>query len=86
MFSRSTPPGARTAPSSQEDEWRLMVNQDPCPDSVAGDSGHGTMAMNAETEPAAGNEELIGTELWERLMRTPPLNTILMSNGMMRIY
>ena len=58
---RSTPPGARIAPSSQEDEWRLMVNQDPHPDSVTGDSGHGTMATTAETEPATSNEELIGT-------------------------
>ena len=57
---RSTPPGVRFAPSSQEDEWRLMVNQDPHPDSVAGDSGHGTMATTAETEPVASNEELIG--------------------------
>ena len=37
-----------------------MVNQDPCSDSVAADSEHRTMAMTAETEPAAGNEELIG--------------------------
>ena len=58
---RSTPPGARIAPPpSQEDEWRLMVNQDPHPDSVAGDSGHGTMARTAETELAVSNKELIG--------------------------
>ena len=57
---RSTPPSARVAPSSQEDGWRLMVTQDPCPDSVAGDSGHGTMAMTSETEPVTSNEELIG--------------------------
>ena len=37
-----------------------MVNQDPCSGSVAGDSGHGTMPMTAETEPVSGNEELIG--------------------------
>ena len=30
-----------------------MVNQDPCPDSVAGDSGHGTMATTAEIEPVS---------------------------------
>ena len=28
---------------SQEDKWKLMVNQDPHSGSVAGDSGHGTM-------------------------------------------
>ena len=34
-----------------------MADQDPCPDSVAGDSGHGTMTVKAET--IAGDEELI---------------------------
>ena len=38
----------------------LMADQDPHPESVAGDSGHGTMAMTAETEPVTDNEELIG--------------------------
>ena len=36
-----------------------MADKDPHPESVAGDSGHGTMAMTAETEPVTGNEELI---------------------------
>ena len=35
-----------------------MADQDPCPDSVAGRSGHGTMTV--KTEPVAENEELIG--------------------------
>ena len=37
-----------------------MVNQDPCSGSVAGDSGHGTMAMTSEAKPIDSNEELIG--------------------------
>ena len=35
-----TPPGAKLMAPSQEDEWKLMVNQNPCSGSVAGDSGH----------------------------------------------
>ena len=35
-----------------------MADQDPCPDSVAGDSGHGTVTV--KTEPVADIEELIG--------------------------
>ena len=57
---RSTPPGVRSTFLSQEDEWRLMEDQDPHPESVAGDSGHGTMATTDEIEPVTGNEELIG--------------------------
>ena len=34
-----------------------MADQDPCPDSFAGDSGHGTMTAKAET--IADDEELI---------------------------
>ena len=41
----------------KEEDWRLMADEDPCPDSVAGDSGHGTMTAKAET--VADNEELI---------------------------
>ena len=37
-----------------------MADQDPHPRSVAGDSGHGTMATTTGTEPVASNEELIG--------------------------
>ena len=45
---------------SQEDEWKLMVNQDPCSGSAAGDSGHGTMAATWEDEPTDSTEELVG--------------------------
>ena len=37
-----------------------MVDQDPCSRSVAGDSGHGTMAVTPEDEPVDSNEELVG--------------------------
>ena len=43
-----TPPGAKSMVPSQEDEWKLMVNQDPHSGSVAGDSRHGTMAATWE--------------------------------------
>ena len=39
------PTGAKPELQSQEDEWKLMINQDPCSGSVTGDSGHGTMAV-----------------------------------------
>ena len=42
------PPAAKPVLPSQEDEWKLMVNQDPHSGSVAGDSGHGTMAVTPE--------------------------------------
>ena len=45
---------------SQEDEWKLMVNQDPHSRSVAGDSGHGTMAVTPEDEPVNSHEKLVG--------------------------
>ena len=37
-----------------------MADQDPHPESVARDSGHGTMAMTDEIKPVTDNEELIG--------------------------
>ena len=40
---------------SQEDECKLMVDQDPHSRSVAGDSRHGTMAVTPEAEPVKGN-------------------------------
>ena len=55
-----TPPGAKPMAPSQEDEWKLMVNQDPHCGSVAGDSGHGTMATTQEDEPIDSTEELVG--------------------------
>ena len=57
---RETPPAAKSVLPSQEDEWKLMVNQDPCFGSVAGDSGHGTMAVTPEEEPVNSNKELVG--------------------------
>ena len=54
---RSTPPDARSVLLSQEDEWKLMADQDPCLDSVAGDPGHGTMTVEEET--VTDDEELI---------------------------
>ena len=45
---------------SQEDKWKLIVDQDPCSRSVAGDSGHRTMAVTPEDEPVDSNEELVG--------------------------
>ena len=46
--------------SSQDDEWKLMVSQDPHSGSVAGDSGHGIMAATGEDEPINSTEELVG--------------------------
>ena len=53
-------PVTRPILPSQEDEWKLMVDQDPHSGSVAGDSGHGMMAVTPEAEPDNGNEKLIG--------------------------
>ena len=55
-----TPPAVKPIVPSQEDEWKLMVNQDPHSGSTAGDSGHGMMAMTPEDEPVNSNEELVG--------------------------
>ena len=60
MPPQETPPGAKSMTPSKEDEWKQMVNQDPCSGSVAGDSGHGTMAATGEDEPIDNTEELIG--------------------------
>ena len=54
---RSMLPGARSMLLPKEDERKLMPDQDPCPDSVVGDSGHGTMTVEAET--VTDDEELI---------------------------
>ena len=37
-----------------------MADQDPCPESIAGDSGHKTMAMAVEAESDTGNGQLVG--------------------------
>ena len=55
-----TLPGAKPVLQSQEDEWKLMINQDPHSRSVAGDSGHGTMAVTPEDNPVNSNEKLVG--------------------------
>ena len=54
-----TPPWVRPILLSQEDEWKLMVDQDPCSGSVTGNSGHGMMAMT-EAKPIDSNEGLTG--------------------------
>ena len=58
---QETPPGAKSMTPSQEDEWKLMVDQDPCSGSIAWDSGHGTMAATGEDECIDSTEELVGT-------------------------
>ena len=55
-----TPPGAKPVLQSQEDEWKLMINQDPHSRSLAGDSGHGKMAVTPEDDPTDSNEKLVG--------------------------
>ena len=57
---RETQPGLRPMQPSQEDEWKLMVDQDPCSRSTAGDSRHGMMAVTLEAKPVNSNEELVG--------------------------
>ena len=57
---RETPPGAKSMALYQEDEWKVMVDQDPCSGSVAWDSRHGTMAATGEDEPINSTEELHG--------------------------
>ena len=55
-----TPPEAKSMAPSQEDKWKLMVDQDPHSGSVAGDSGHCTMAEMGKDEPINSTEELVG--------------------------
>ena len=55
-----TLPGAKPVLPYQEDEWKLMVNQDPCSRSVAWDSGHGTIVVTPEDNPVDSNEKLAG--------------------------
>ena len=57
---QDTPPEASSMAPSQEDEWKQMINQDPCSCLIAGDSGHGTMAATGETESTEDVEELTG--------------------------
>ena len=55
-----TPPGAKPVLQSQEDGWKLMINQDPHSGSVTGDSGHGTRAVTSEDDPVNSDEKLVG--------------------------
>ena len=58
---QETPPGASSMAPSQEDEWKWMIDQDPCSGSITGDSGHGTMTATMETESIEDVKELTGT-------------------------
>ena len=55
-----TSPGAGFMASSQEDEWKWMINQDPHSGLIAGDSGHSTMTVTKETKSMEETEELTG--------------------------
>ena len=73
---RETSPGAKSLALSQEDEWKFMVDQDSRSGSVAGDSGHGTMAATQEDEPLRALKNLLG--LWVGSMKVSPLSISLM--------
>ena len=55
-----TLPGAKPVFQSQEDEWKLMIDQDPHSRSVTEDSGHGTLAVTPKGDPTDSNEKLVG--------------------------
>ena len=55
---QDTPPEASSMAPSQEDEWKQMIDQDPCLGSITGDSGHGTITATGETESIEDVEEL----------------------------
>ena len=55
-----TPLGAHSMAPSQEDEWKLIINQDPHLVSIAWHSGHGTMTATGETESTKELKQLIG--------------------------
>ena len=54
-----TSPGDKPMAPSQEDEWKLIVDQDPHSGSIAGNSAHGTMAATQKDEPIDSTEELV---------------------------
>ena len=54
-----TSPVSKPMAPSQEDGWKLMVDQDPCSGSVALDSGHGTMTTTWEDEPIYSTEDIV---------------------------
>ena len=75
-----TLPGAEPVLQSQEDQWKLMINQDPHSGSVAGDSGHRTMAVTPEDNPVDSDEKMVGTDENITIPQTPdaaltPVNT-----------
>ena len=72
-----TPPRAKPMAPSQEDDWKLMVNQGPHSGSVAGDSGHGTMAATWEDEPIDSMKNLL-LGLWVESMKVSLLSIFLM--------
>ena len=55
---QETPPGASSMVPSQEDEWKQMINQDPCSGLITQDSGHSTMSATGETESIENVKEL----------------------------
>ena len=57
---QETPTRASSMAPSQEDEWKWMIDQDPCSESIAGDSGYGTMTATRETESIKDVKELTG--------------------------
>ena len=69
---------------SQEDEWKQMINQDPCSGLIAGDSGHGTMTVTMETESIKDVKELTGVV--GGVTRVLLQNTSQMSNGEMMTH
>ena len=60
LLPQETQPGARSMAPSQEDEWKHMVNQDPCSGSVARNSGHDTMTATGEDEHIDNIKKVIG--------------------------
>ena len=60
LLPQETPAGAHSLVPSQEDEWKLMIDHDPCSGSIAGDLGHGTMTITGETESTEEVKQLIG--------------------------
>ena len=78
---------------SQEDEWKLMVDQDSHSGSVAGDSGHAQWLQLGKMNPPTALKNSL--RQWVESMKVSPLSIFLMLNGeimtlclcsMMRMY
>ena len=54
------PAGASSMAPSQEDEWKRMIDKDPCSGLITGNSGHSKMTATGETESIEDVEELSG--------------------------